>query len=201
MAKSTKPDDKRKNNPGRPTVSTGIRRDYHQLVARTQKAMKERRDDIVKNETENLKEILNTLTTVKPQVIPIDETSDMPHHIYSDFSPRRYILRCLRTNGDIKECIQELNRQYDIPEGKARALVRDCRNFLNKEYEKFINNVAQQNLETVQDIMQDALKKGNNKLALECVDILNKMAGIYAKAQTQLNIETKDSDIKISFGE
>ena len=80
---------------------TCLRRDYHQLVARTQKAMKERRDDIVKNETENLKEILNTLTTVKPQVIPIDETSDMPHHIYSDFSPRRYILRCLRTNGDI----------------------------------------------------------------------------------------------------
>ena len=79
--------------------------------------------------------------------------------------------------------------------------MRDCRNFLNKEYEKFINNVAQQNLETVQDIMQDALKKGNNKLALECVDILNKMAGIYTKAQAQLNIETKDADIKISFGE
>ena len=35
-----RPDDKRRENKGRPIVSTGIRREYHKLVARTTKAMK-----------------------------------------------------------------------------------------------------------------------------------------------------------------
>ena len=48
--------------------------------------------------------------------------------------------------------------------------------------------------------MSNAYEMGDYKLALNTIDLINKTAGIYKQNETNVNIQTPDSNFKFTFG-
>ena len=126
-------------------------------------------------ERELLRSLLNRVDAGE-SVVKIDD-SDMYPDKKTD--SRKYVLRRLKLNHDIDDITQGLKDNYAIDEKEAMSLIKSCRNYLNRQYKEYAANVAQRNIEMLQQIAYEALEDGQKKTAIEAIRELNKITGIY----------------------
>lgn len=126
-------------------------------------------------ERELLRNLLNRVDAGE-SVVKIDD-SDMYPEKKTD--SRKYVLRRLKLNHDLEDIAQGLKDNYSIDEKEAISLIKGCRNYLNKQYKEYAANVAQTNVEMLQQIAHEALEDGQRKTAIEAIRELNKITGLY----------------------
>ena len=126
-------------------------------------------------ERELLRSLLNRVDAGE-SVVKIDD-SDMYPDKKTD--SRKYVLRRLKLNHDIDDITQGLKDNYAIDEKEAMSLIKSCRNYLNRQYKEYAANVAQRNIEMLQQIAYEALEDGQKKTAIEAIRELNKITGLY----------------------
>ena len=126
-------------------------------------------------ERELLRSLLNRVDAGE-SVVKIDD-SDMYPDKKTD--SRKYVLRRLKLNHDINDITQGLKDNYSIDEKEAMSLIKRCRNYLNRQYKEYAANVAQTNIEMLQQIAHEALEDGQKKTAIEAIRELNKITGLY----------------------
>ena len=61
-------------------------------------------------------------------------------------------------------------------------------------------DIKNSNIVRLEKILSNAYEMGDYKLALNTIDLLNKTAGIYKQNETNVNIQTPDSNFKFTFG-
>ena len=147
-------------------------------------------------ERELLRSLLNRVDAGE-SVVRIDD-SDMYPDKKTD--RRKYVLRRLKLNHDVDDITQGLKDNYAIDEKEAMSLIKSCRNYLNRQYKEYAANVAQTNIEMLQQIAYDALEDGQKKTAIEAIKELNRMGGIglnntFVQNNTQINFD----NIEITF--
>lgn len=147
-------------------------------------------------ERELLRSLLNRVDAGE-SVVRIDD-SDMYPDKKTD--RRKYVLRRLKLNHDVDDITQGLKDNYAIDEKEAMSLIKSCRNYLNRQYKEYAANVAQTNIEMLQQIAYDALEDGQKKTAIEAIKELNRMCGIglnntFVQNNTQINFD----NIEITF--
>ena len=125
-------------------------------------------------ERELLRSLLNRVDAGE-SVVKIDD-SDMYPDKKTD--SRKYVLRRLKLNHDVNDITQGLKDNYAIDEKEAMSLIKSCRNYLNRQYKEYAAQVAEKNILTLQQILDDCLANGNYKTAIEAVKELNRMSGI-----------------------
>ena len=126
-------------------------------------------------ERELLRSLLNRVDAGE-SVVKIDD-SDMYPDKKTD--SRKYVLRRLKLNHDINDITQGLKDNYSIDEKEAMSLIKRCRNYLNRQYKEYAANVAQTNIEMLQQIAHEALEDGQKKTAIEAIRELSKITGLY----------------------
>lgn len=126
-------------------------------------------------ERELLRSLLNRVDAGE-SVVKIDD-SDMYPDKKTD--SRKYVLRRLKLNHDVNDITQGLKDNYAIDEKEAMSLIKSCRNYLNRQYKEYAANVAQKNIEMLQQIAYEALEDGQKKTAIEAIRELNKITGLY----------------------
>ena len=126
-------------------------------------------------ERELLRSLLNRVDAGE-SVVKIDD-SDMYPDKKTD--SRKYVLRRLKLNHDVNDITQGLKDNYSIDEKEAMSLIKSCRNYLNRQYKEYAANVAQRNIEMLQQIAYEALEDGQRKTAIEAIRELNKITGLY----------------------
>lgn len=126
-------------------------------------------------ERELLRSLLNRVDAGE-SVVKIDD-SDMYPDKKTD--SRKYVLRRLKLNHDVDDITQGLKDNYSIDEKEAKSLIKSCRNYLNRQYKEYAANVAQRNIEMLQQIAYEALEDGQKKTAIEAIRELNKITGLY----------------------
>ena len=126
-------------------------------------------------ERELLRSLLNRVDAGE-SVVRIDD-SDMYPDKKTD--SRKYVLRRLKLNHDVNDITQGLKDNYSIDEKEAMSLIKSCRNYLNRQYKEYAANVAQTNIEMLQQIAYEALEDGQKKTAIEAIRELNKITGLY----------------------
>lgn len=61
-------------------------------------------------------------------------------------------------------------------------------------------DIKNSNIIRLEKILSNAYEMGDYKLALNTIDLINKTAGIYKQNETNVNIQTPDSNFKFTFG-
>lgn len=126
-------------------------------------------------ERELLRNLLNRVDAGE-SVVRIDDTDMYPE---KKTDSKKYVLRRLKLNHDINDIAQGLKDNYSMEEKDAVSLIKSCRNYLNRQYKEYAANVAQTNVEMLQQIAQEALDDGQRKTAIEAIRELNKITGLY----------------------
>lgn len=147
-------------------------------------------------ERELLRSLLNRVDAGE-SVVKIDD-SDMYPDKKTD--SRKYVLRRLKLNHDVDDITQGLKDNYSIDEKEAKSLIKSCRNYLNRQYKEYAVNVAEKNILTLQQILDDCLANGNYKTAIEALKELNRMCGIgLNNTLVQNNTQINFDNIEITF--
>lgn len=147
-------------------------------------------------ERELLRSLLNRVDAGE-SVVRIDD-SDMYPDKKTD--SRKYVLRRLKLNHDVDDITQGLKDNYSIDEKEAKSLIKSCRNYLNRQYKEYAVNVAEKNILTLQQILDDCLANGNYKTAIEALKELNRMCGIgLNNTLVQNNTQINFDNIEITF--
>lgn len=126
-------------------------------------------------ERELLRNLLNRVDAGE-SVVRIDDTDMYPE---KKTDSKKYVLRRLKLNHDVNDIAQGLKDNYSMEEKDAVSLIKSCRNYLNRQYKEYAANVAQTNVEMLQQIAQEALDDGQRKTAIEAIRELNKITGLY----------------------
>lgn len=61
-------------------------------------------------------------------------------------------------------------------------------------------DIKNSNIIRLEKILSNAYEMGDYKLALNTINLINKTAGIYKQNETNVNIQTPDSNFKFTFG-
>lgn len=109
-------------------------------------------------------------------VIKIDD-SDMYPTKKTD--AKKYVMRRLKLNHDVNDIAEGLMSNYQMADSQAISLIKSCRNYLNKQYKDYAQNVAQKNIEILQQIVEESLNDGQRKTAIDAIRELNKICHLY----------------------
>ena len=98
-----------------------------------------------------------------------------------------------------KEVCGRISKEFDYKEGSSfvEQIVKEARAKVKEIQEEYATGVAQRNIARIEQIIQDALKNGNQSLALRAMDLLNKTTNIYSNKIEIKNDDNKSFEIKI----
>lgn len=109
-----------------------------------------------------------------------------------------HILSMLRGGARIPVCIDWIITNYHfISKDRAKQIINRIRLILRQEYDNYVQNVAQENINTLIQIRNDALAAGHKTVAIQAIDTLNKMTGQYVHKE-EVKV-TKEEPVVIKF--
>jgi len=109
-------------------------------------------------------------------VIKIDDTDMYPSR---KTDVKKYVMRRLKLNHDINDILEGVVENYQLDPSKGIKVIREARNYLNKQYKDYAQNVAQRNIEILQQIVEESLNDGQRKTAIDAIRELNKICHLY----------------------
>ena len=97
------------------------------------------------------------------------------------------------------EVRDRISKEFGYTEGSSYVdqLVTEARRKVTDIQEQYVKGVATRNVARIETIIQDALKNGNQNLALRAMDLLNKTTNIYSNKIEIKNDDNKSFEIKI----
>lgn len=112
--------------------------------------------------------------------------------------PKVYIMKQLRCNTDPELIIEQVMDLYSVDNAKAESLMKQANAKLDEQYTAYTAEVAKKNIQCLQQIVADAMDASKYSIALEAIDKLNKIAGLYA--DNKMSIKS-DGPIQITFAQ
>lgn len=99
-----------------------------------------------------------------------------------------------------KEVCGRISKEFDYKEGSSfvEQIVKEARAKVKEIQEEYATGVAQRNIARIEQIIQKALKEGNDHLALKAMDLLNKTTNTYSNKIEIKNDDNKSFEIKIN---
>ena len=130
------------------------------------------------DEREQLRQLLNAASEQSTQnnLVVIDDTNMSLHA--PRYDAKTYTLRCLKLNRDEQDILKSLKYNYMLSDVDSAKILKDVKKHLKKQYKEYCENVAEKNILTLQQIVDDCLANGNYKTAIEAIKELNRMSGI-----------------------
>ena len=155
----------------------------------------------VNEEREELRRLLNAASEQSTQnnIVVIDDTQQpLPSPRYD---AKTYTLRCLKLNRDDADILKSLKYNYMLSDVDSTKILKEVKHQLKKQYKEYRENVAEKNILTLQQILDDCLANGNYKTAIEAVKELNRMTGIgLANNFVQNNVQMNNfENVEIVF--
>ena len=151
-------------------------------------------------EREELKRLLNAASeqSTNNELVVIDDTQmALPSPRYD---AKTYTLRCLKLNRDEADILKSLKYNYMLDDRECRKVLSNCKSYLKKQYKEYRDNVAEKNILTLQQILDESLERGQYKTAIEAVKELNRMTGIgSANNFVQNNVQLNLDNVEIVF--
>ena len=97
------------------------------------------------------------------------------------------------------EVRDRIAKEFGYAEGSSHVdqIVTDARKKVTEIQEQYAVGVATRNVARIEQIIQKALKTGNDHLALKAMDLLNKTTNTYSNNIKIENDENKSFEIKI----
>ena len=97
------------------------------------------------------------------------------------------------------EVRDRISKEFGYAEGSSHVdqLVTDARKKVTEIQEQYAVGVATRNVARIEQIIQKALKTGNDHLALKAMDLLNKTTNTYSNKIEIKNDDNKSFEIKI----
>ena len=97
------------------------------------------------------------------------------------------------------EVRDRISKEFGYTEGSSYVdqLVTEARRKVTDIQEQYVKGVATRNVARIEMIIQDALKNGNQNLALKAMDLLNKTTNTYSNKIEIKNDDNKSFEIKI----
>ena len=97
------------------------------------------------------------------------------------------------------EVRDRIAKEFGYAEGSSHVdqIVTDARRKVTEIQEQYAVGVATRNIARIEMIIQDALKNGNQNLALKAMDLLNKTTNTYSNKIEIKNDDNKSFEIKI----
>ena len=132
------------------------------------------------------------------ELVVVDDTQmELPAPRYD---AKTYVLRCIKLNKDDEDIINSLKYNYMLGDDECKAIFKKAKDYLKKQYKEYRDNVAEKNILTLQQIVDDCLANGQYKTAIEALKELNRMCGLgtgntYVQNNTQINFD----NIEITF--
>lgn len=112
--------------------------------------------------------------------------------------PKVYIMKQLRCNTDPELIIEQVMDLYSVDIVEAKSLLKQANAKLDEQYTAYTAEVAKKNIQCLQQIVADAMDASKYSIALEAIDKLNKIAGLYA--DNKMSIKS-DGPIQITFAQ
>lgn len=129
-------------------------------------------------EREELKRLLDAASEQSTQnnIVVIDDTQmNLPAPRYD---AKTYTLRCLKLNRDEQDILNSLKYNYLLSDVESSKILKEVKKKLRAQYKEYVEQVAEKNILTLQQILDDCLANGQYKTAIEAVKELNRMSGI-----------------------
>ena len=97
------------------------------------------------------------------------------------------------------EVRDRISKEFGYTEGSSYIdrIVTEARRKVTEIQEEYAKGVATRNVARIEMIIQDALKNGNQNLALRAMDLLNKTTNTYSNKIEIKNDDNKSFEIKI----
>ena len=152
------------------------------------------------DEREELRRLLNAAAEQSTQnnLVVIDDTQLALHA--PRYDAKTYTLRCLKLNRDEADILKSLKYNYMLSDVESTKILKEVKHQLKKQYKEYRENVAEKNILTLQQILDDCLANGNYKTAIEAVKELNRMTGIgLANNFVQNNVQMNFDNVEIVF--
>lgn len=151
-------------------------------------------------EREQLRQLLNAASekSTKNELVIIDDTQmNLPAPRYD---AKTYVLRCIKLNKSDEDILNSLRYNYMLGDEECKAILKKAKDYLKKQYKEYRDNVAEHNIMTLQQIVDDCLANGQYKTAIEALKELNRMCGLglgntYVQNNTQINFD----NVEITF--
>lgn len=129
-------------------------------------------------EREELKRLLDAASEQSTQnnIVVIDDTHmslQAPR-----YDAKTYTLRCLKLNRDEQDILKSLKYNYMLSDADSAKILKEVKKKLKAQYKEYVEQVAEKNILTLQQILDDCLANGQYKTAIEAVKELNRMSGI-----------------------
>lgn len=121
-----------------------------------------------------------------------------PVPVETEPQPKVYIMKQLRCNTDPELIIEQVMDLYSVDSAKAKSLLKQANAKLDEQYTAYTADVAKKNIQCLQQIVADAMDASKYSIALEAIDKLNKIAGLYA--DNKMSIKS-DGPIQITFAQ
>lgn len=97
------------------------------------------------------------------------------------------------------EVRDRIAKEFGYADGSSHVdqIVTDARKKVTEIQEQYAVGVATRNVARIEQIIQKAIKAGNDHLALKAMDLLNKTTNTYSNKIEIKNEENKSFEIKI----
>lgn len=95
------------------------------------------------------------------------------------------------------ELMDQIKIRWGLEYAQAQKYISVVREQLHQDYLKYADNVAETNISTLHEIRNQAMMQKNYKVALNAVDLLNKMTDQYVQ-KVDMSIES-EKPIEIEF--
>lgn len=107
------------------------------------------------------------------------------------------IVSMIRAGLTHHELMDRIRIRWGLEYAQAQKYVAVVRDQLHEDYLKYAESVAETNVNTLTEIRNQAMMGKNYRIALNAIDLLNKMSNLYEN-KVDLNVST-DAPIEISF--
>lgn len=97
-----------------------------------------------------------------------------------------------------RQIVSKYMNEWGVSYAYMHSIITESMNlFKSEDIYKKLKDI---NLDRLTDIYAEARQQGNLDVAIKAVDKINKTAGIYDFDKTQVQVQTDDSNIVITFG-
>lgn len=112
---------------------------------------------------------------------------------------RAYIIAEEIAKGTLyRQIVKKYMDEWGVSYNYMHSIITESINMFNNE--AIYKKLKDINLDRLTDIYAEARQQGDLDVAIKAVDKLNKTAGIYDTEKTQVQVQTDDSNIVITFG-
>lgn len=107
------------------------------------------------------------------------------------------IVSMIRAGLTHHELMDKIRIRWGLEYAQAQKYIAVVRDQLHEDYLKYADNVAETNINTLMEIRNQSMASKNHRIALNAIDLLNKMSNLYEN-KVDLNVST-DAPIEIEF--